>query len=228
VRPSAFLSGLFQLVEVDGMRIKALRLLAMWVNDYGLVDFDEALYEQVNQFLTRQLATAPDSNTPASLHRKWTMQLMCALIKEKVRGFCVFYRGNISYPQSTSASMQEFARIKYVLSTVPPAPPRPKLDFIQLEAVGMAEALTAVDWEMMSRVTPIALVNSIWPDSASDPKGGQIVQEIAKHFNTVSFWVATEVCTQPEVKNRVAVIEKFIKLARVSVVIGRCMHLSFG
>lgn len=30
----------------------------------------------------------------------------------------------------------------------------------------------------------------------------------------MSFWVATEICTQPEIKNRVRAIEKFIQIAR--------------
>jgi hypothetical protein len=29
----------------------------------------------------------------------------------------------------------------------------------------------------------------------------------------MSFWVATEICTQPEIKNRVKIVEKFIKIA---------------
>jgi hypothetical protein len=30
----------------------------------------------------------------------------------------------------------------------------------------------------------------------------------------MSYWVATEVCTQPELKNRVKVISQFIKIAK--------------
>ena len=29
----------------------------------------------------------------------------------------------------------------------------------------------------------------------------------------MSFWVATEVCTQPEIKNRVKTLEKLVKIA---------------
>eukprot|EP00842_Homolaphlyctis_polyrhiza_P006117 jgi/Hompol1/6506/HPOL_002388-RA len=91
-----------------------------------------------------------------------------------------------------------------------------KQEFLDFDPVELAQQLTYREHEMLCAVQPIQFFLRLWCDERNPviEREVQPVNDIINSFNTMSYWVATEVCTQPELKNRVKVIEAFIKIAK--------------
>ncbi|KAI8907229.1 ras guanine nucleotide exchange factor domain-containing protein [Gorgonomyces haynaldii] len=80
----------------------------------------------------------------------------------------------------------------------------------------IAFELTQKDHANLQAIKPLQLLVRLW-QKESDPIIAQEIQPITdliNSINTTSFWVATEICTQPEIKNRVKMVEQFIKIAK--------------
>ncbi|KXS11043.1 ras GEF [Gonapodya prolifera JEL478] len=89
-------------------------------------------------------------------------------------------------------------------------------EFIDMEPKEVALRLTILEHEKFRRVRPVEFVLQIWGDS-KDPTltlETKNIREMIDSFNHVSYWAATEIVTQPELKNRLKVVEKLIKIAK--------------
>ncbi|KAJ3339730.1 hypothetical protein HDU93_007846 [Gonapodya sp. JEL0774] len=89
-------------------------------------------------------------------------------------------------------------------------------EFIDMEPKEVALRLTLLEHEKFRRVRPIEFVLQIWGDQKDtnvllETKN---IREMIDSFNHVSYWAATEIVTQPEIKNRMKVVEKMIKIAK--------------
>jgi hypothetical protein len=86
-------------------------------------------------------------------------------------------------------------------------------DVLNYETEDVARAMTTWDLSHLAAVEPIQFLLTVW--GTTGPTVYKLDQ-IIDHFNTVGFWVPTQICTQPDIKTRVKLIEKFIKIAKVS------------
>ncbi|KNC98634.1 uncharacterized protein SPPG_06316 [Spizellomyces punctatus DAOM BR117] len=91
-----------------------------------------------------------------------------------------------------------------------------KTQFLEMDPKDLAHQLTILEHERFAAISPLAFLLHLWEDKKDDPVIAREVASITdmvNGFNQVSYWIATEICTQPELKNRVKVVEKCIKVA---------------
>ncbi|KAI9104847.1 ras guanine nucleotide exchange factor domain-containing protein [Phlyctochytrium arcticum] len=97
------------------------------------------------------------------------------------------------------------------------APIPSKLQFLELDIPQLARQLTLQEHTRFAAIRPVAFFLHLWagsgPPSPMLAKFLRPIQEMIESFNQVSYWIATEICTQPEIKNRIKVVENCIKLA---------------
>ncbi|RKO94654.1 ras guanine nucleotide exchange factor domain-containing protein, partial [Blyttiomyces helicus] len=97
-----------------------------------------------------------------------------------------------------------------------PPPRSPKLEFADFEAKELAMQLTSLEHKRFRSFHHVAPLLQLWGDR-EDPiiaKETKRIDDIVSSFNQISYWVATEVCTQPELRSRARVLEKCIQLAK--------------
>lgn len=76
----------------------------------------------------------------------------------------------------------------------------------------MARCLTLLDWDMLLKVRRIELLAKAYPHILKAGTMHTLGQVTAK-WNAVQTWVTTEIVTVPKIKQRVAILERFIVLA---------------
>lgn len=102
-----------------------------------------------------------------------------------------------------------------------PQEPKPekvpnKALFLSLDAREIAQQLTMMEYERYRAIRPLEFALNLWGNK-EDPivmEEMTNLNEMINNFNSTSYWVATEICTQPELKYRVRTVERFIKLAK--------------
>lgn len=72
--------------------------------------------------------------------------------------------------------------------------------------------MTSADLSWLNAIEPIEFLLSIWGKTGSTLAN---VTAMIDRFNIIGYWVPTEVCRQEDIKIRVKLIEKFIKIAKV-------------
>ncbi|KAJ3049622.1 hypothetical protein HK097_009394 [Rhizophlyctis rosea] len=93
---------------------------------------------------------------------------------------------------------------------------KPRINFIDLDPKEVAVQLTLMEHDRLRAIHPVALLLQL-NDKGKDPLiSAQCVpvRAMIEAFNQTSYWVATEICTQPELKNRVKVVEKCVKMGK--------------
>ncbi|KAJ3034401.1 hypothetical protein HDV00_005057 [Rhizophlyctis rosea] len=103
-----------------------------------------------------------------------------------------------------------------------PSSARPRTNFLDLDPKEVAIQLTILEHERLRAIPPVALLLHL-NDKGKDPVISAVckpVREMVEAFNQISYWIATEICTQPELKNRVKVVERCIKIGK------RCQKLN--
>lgn len=98
-------------------------------------------------------------------------------------------------------------------------------DFLTLPPEAIARQITRIDNDLFQRVKALDFLKTVWGAklqssaftvaASNEGQGPTAVDQWPKRFNQLSFWVATEVCTTPELKARVQVVEKLIKVLKV-------------
>ena len=97
-----------------------------------------------------------------------------------------------------------------------PAPPQKKKEFLEFETSEISQQICVVEFEKFSKIRPYELLLQLWGDLKDPNVSGELLNygEMIQQFNQLSYWVATEIATQPEMKPRIKLIEKFIKIAK--------------
>lgn len=85
-----------------------------------------------------------------------------------------------------------------------------QLEFYILDPIEFAHQLTLVDYEKFAAIHPVEFVCRLWEGNSVKT---QYLQDMIEWFNTISYFVATEICVQPEQKKRVRLLENFIRVA---------------
>lgn len=89
--------------------------------------------------------------------------------------------------------------------------PNIKHEILNFESEEIAQALCHLDFNRLNSIKPVEFLLHLWGEK------GIIIQNLdgmINAFNKIGYWVPTTVCTQPDLKTRVKIIEKFIKVAK--------------
>jgi len=93
-----------------------------------------------------------------------------------------------------------------------------QIEFVMLSTVVVARQMTLVDHELFCAIQPQELMIFLWGDPRVKKTGVSLRPNLTayvEHFNRVSFWACTEICTAPDVAKRVQVIEKIIDMLKI-------------
>ena len=90
--------------------------------------------------------------------------------------------------------------------------PKAVIQFLDLDPKDVAAQLTVLEHERFSQVRSIEFVLHIWGCSSEAELCN--IRHMADSFNNISYWVATEICTQPMLETRAKMIENFIRIAK--------------
>lgn len=118
--------------------------------------------------------------------------------------------GEFSFPPLHRPASSATLDPSRLLSTAAPSTPA---YFTSFKPAIIADQFTRIDSELFSKVKPMQIVQFIiskQPAPSHSP-----IQVWVDWFNLVSCWVGTELCTEPELKKRVEILEHMIKLIKV-------------
>ncbi|XP_011270097.1 hypothetical protein CAOG_08516 [Capsaspora owczarzaki ATCC 30864] len=123
-------------------------------------------------------------------------------------------------PTSVSPrSSFSFLRTVRNSTTMSPSPslsvltgPPPSFSFLDLNVKDIVEQLTLVELGRIKRITAHSLTGQAW-NKSSRPAHAVPVLDVIERFNRVSFWVASEICACVNIKARVEILKRCIKIA---------------
>jgi hypothetical protein len=75
----------------------------------------------------------------------------------------------------------------------------------------LAEQLTLIDSQLLMKIQPLDMLRYIWKKNHKSID----IDAWVSRFNQVSYWIGTELCTTPILKQRVQVLENMIKMLKV-------------
>ncbi|KAI9148605.1 hypothetical protein H9P43_010086 [Blastocladiella emersonii ATCC 22665] len=191
------------------IRLRVIAVVKMWVERYW-VDF--VLYsgarEQLDEICDslERFEPEPDENAVAGREQRAFFSRLSKLLRK-----LVVYQSN----KATAAAMARAVAVSVESGSehrvVPPC------DFLAMDPIHIAVQLTALEFKRFKAVRPIECVLNLWADT-KDPAVERELRNMADMvaaFNQVSYWVATEVCTQPELPTRIKTVERMIKIAKI-------------
>jgi len=88
---------------------------------------------------------------------------------------------------------------------------RRHVEFTILDPKEFAHQLTLVDFERFTAIKPHEFVIRLWEGAGSQTKN---LTQMINWSNRISYFTATEICIQPDVKKRARLVESFIKVAK--------------
>ncbi|KAI9218435.1 ras guanine nucleotide exchange factor domain-containing protein [Blastocladiella britannica] len=191
------------------VRLRVAAVLKMWIERYW-VDFELSrdARERLDDVLDAMGHFEPEDDEPAIVATE--MRAFLTRLSRLIRKQMVLMesRSTVSttcFPTSNSAQCNEQSISK------------PPCDFLDLDPTHVALQLTMLEFARFQAIRPIECVLHLWCDTKDPAVQRELrgITEMVSSFNQVSYWVATEVVTQPEVATRVKVIERMIKVAKV-------------
>eukprot|EP01119_Soliformovum_irregulare_P018470 TRINITY_DN5675_c0_g1_i1.p1 TRINITY_DN5675_c0_g1~~TRINITY_DN5675_c0_g1_i1.p1 ORF type:complete len:967 (-),score=244.39 TRINITY_DN5675_c0_g1_i1:62-2962(-) len=84
--------------------------------------------------------------------------------------------------------------------------------FLDIKPQEAARQLTVIDYNIFKRITPKELSHQSWNKENAKEVAPNVVKMIER-FNKVSYWVASEIVTERNIKKRVTLIKRFIQTA---------------
>lgn len=215
------------------IRLRIVALVQLWVDQFYSLDFasnpqsKKSLDDFIDHIFPRHVEEEMASNVfvLAEFH----------LIQKLFKDFLGFKEANMGVNASTlsttSTANSTTGPVSITMTppsalaipnedVVPHSPtksnPTNKHTVLDFEAENLAQQLTLAEFERYIQVRPIDFLISIWGKREDATVSRALVNydALVAGFNKVSYWVATEICTQPEMKNRVKVVEKMIKIAK--------------
>ncbi|KAJ3359012.1 hypothetical protein GGF32_009704 [Allomyces javanicus] len=185
------------------IRMRLLTVVKMWLDRYWL-DFlhNDAAHAALGDLLYLLAHWEPDQwdGAAGNEHRA------CLARVGKLLGKLTAFQ-TLAYPAVLAAAVPE------------PKPDRvlPPCDFLDMDPRHVAIQLTVNEFKRFRAVRPIECLLHLWGDTKSADVQAEIrnLTEMIWWSNQVSYWVATEICTQPELPNRVKVLERMIKIAKI-------------
>jgi hypothetical protein len=86
--------------------------------------------------------------------------------------------------------------------------------FLMFPAEEIAQQMTLYEHSRFRLILPSELRKQVW-NKANPEETSPNVTKIIKRFNETSYWFASEIVMQPNLKQRIAVLRKIITIAEV-------------
>ncbi|KAJ3324440.1 hypothetical protein HDV06_006851 [Boothiomyces sp. JEL0866] len=215
------------------IKLRTIAVVFTWVNKIYSPDFvRDDMKTQVNFFAKAITDSFGSSKADQELDSKYKVQfsqlqqtLMCLIQQKGLNPRASKLSSDRRTSMLSTVSSNDKKRLSLQTTSsfntekpavISPTDKKKEIPFLDLDCDDLANALMLKEKEMLQSVTPLSLVLHTWESQ----KETIIQEEISCVNDIISYWVATEICTQPEMKNRVKVMEKIIKLA------GKCHKMN--
>eukprot|EP01117_Protostelium_nocturnum_P012508 TRINITY_DN4610_c0_g2_i4.p1 TRINITY_DN4610_c0_g2~~TRINITY_DN4610_c0_g2_i4.p1 ORF type:complete len:799 (-),score=111.02 TRINITY_DN4610_c0_g2_i4:1388-3784(-) len=86
------------------------------------------------------------------------------------------------------------------------------LSFMELKAMDIAKQMALMDFELIRKITSAELSFQSWNKADSKRRSPNITRFIERS-NQISYWVATEIISCPDLRKRVSIVKRFIQIA---------------
>jgi hypothetical protein len=149
-------------------------------------------------------------------HRETLKQFILAICFEEDET----QRGQFEQLARTFCSLVHRADKQYQLklyrNSLPASKKQGLAEFIEMDSKEVAMRLTVLEHEKFRSIGTIEFVLHIWGDKQDKQVMTEIhnIIEMIESFNHVSYWVGTEIVTQPDLNKRTRVVEMMIKVAK--------------
>jgi hypothetical protein len=181
---------------------RGVALVVQWITTFWHIDFStEASKKSLASFVS-SISRSSENNSEFRLLQRVVYQLVKSKELEKAPE---------DKPATPSLENMEMLNIT-------------THDVLNYESDDIAKALTTQDVSRISAINPMEFLLFIWGETG--PKVAN-VSEMILNFNVIGWWVPTEICRQPDLKTRVKLIEKFIKIAKVFPCVNTTLALSY-
>jgi len=98
------------------------------------------------------------------------------------------------------------------LRSLPTTSPAKESIFLTLQPTDVATQLNLWNFELFRNIQPVEYVNNVL---TKDAELFPNLDLFIKRFELESFWVATEVCTEKDLRRRASVLESFVRTAKL-------------
>jgi hypothetical protein len=179
------------------IRLRIVSFIQKWTSNFWFPDFvDEQVKQEYIQFVDLISASFGDSEADKLLDQKYLGRfriLKSYMYKLATPEKVDRHRSNLSMMSSRQSVLMETGSI------VVQEKPKIKMEFLDIDPDEMTMAFTLREQELLSIITPATLANHLWGSHKEGAVADQIkpINDSVQCFNTISYWVATEICTQP-------------------------------
>eukprot|EP00158_Paraphelidium_tribonemae_P008238 Partr_v1_DN28523_c1_g1_i1_m73832 putative Son of sevenless homolog len=190
------------------VRVRVLFVLRRWIDDFWIDFVMSDILEDCTLFLDAiiDMKVAPASYGDLSKVEndkfiKIDLKKLAGQVKDLLEINSTLYKSDFARSiSSTSDDSQKKAGFE--------------LHHIDSD-IELAAELTRRDLKRYQDIRPIEFFLHVW-DNKDKPEVKHEIRHLARAvdaFNKTSYWAATEICTQPELKNRIKVLERMIVIA---------------
>ncbi|KAL6074613.1 Ras guanine nucleotide exchange factor [Balamuthia mandrillaris] len=88
-----------------------------------------------------------------------------------------------------------------------------RTSLLSFTAVDIAKQLSLEEFELFRKIQRKEFVQKAWSDESRGKELAPNLLHMIDNFNHISFWVATEMVTQPDLKQRIELLRRFVAIA---------------
>jgi hypothetical protein len=182
--------------------IRIISFIQKWASTFWFPDFmDVSVKQGYNQFVDLITSSFGVLEEDQLLDQKYLVKF--GVIKSYMYKYGVQDKMDKVDRRRSNLSMCSSSRASLFLDHSPipsiTEKPKSKLEFLDVNPDEMTMAFTLREQEILSLITPASLANHLWGSHKDSHVVDQIkpINDSVLNFNTISYWVATEICTQP-------------------------------
>ncbi|KAJ1506464.1 hypothetical protein HMI54_005062 [Coelomomyces lativittatus] len=176
-------------------RLRILRILRFWMDAYPFDFYFPTLRDLLSSFFRKLIKFQFDPSEPVIMVEE--QQKYFRNLAQWMHRLLLSKRPRLGIPKTPTMK----ATKSYIL---------------QFDHHHIAYELTNAEHFRFKALRPLAFALKLWCKDLNETTEQEIfeLKEMANAFNKISYWVATEICTQPELQQRVKTFEKLISIAK--------------
>ncbi|KAL6072418.1 Ras guanine nucleotide exchange factor [Balamuthia mandrillaris] len=226
VSPTDFFSILvnrFKTVKEKESRLAVLKMLGVWLDKYMARDFffhdkGNRLFDQLLKFIDSmvEMGYQEEGNKlkllilriKAGLHDSGRPRLLAAsMITPILRNRTAEDKGSKALERSTSSG-----DLETLGDSAAGDDAYKKFSLCEMPLVELAEQLTLIELQMFRAIREREFLNLNWK-KPENKRNSRHVVKMVERFNKVSYWVATRIVRETDLKRRTSLVKRFIILA---------------
>eukprot|EP01080_Neovahlkampfia_damariscottae_P009724 gene9724-1928_t len=200
----------------DPDRIRLLSFLSDWVKN-GYHNFDNTVIAILIKFLDDDLLTTK-YNTTQNKMKKYIINKLVDCLEEKQqaakeqklpevpKGFDIV---SMAKPKIPFKQFQRFKKLKDYSN-----PFDYNFNILEWSSQELAIQLTLIEMDLFKKIEPKECFGLAWSKSNKLDLAPHIVA-ISERFNKVSDWIQSVILTEPDVKLRQGILQKFMEIAKI-------------